>query len=69
MKLIVFNALDGEIFRDCNMIVRASGYEFYVYEDKWCPRYDWCGRYIGAMLDGQFVDVSNIQKWIKGVEY
>lgn len=28
----------------------------------WYPLYDWCGRYIGAVLDGQFQDVENIRK-------
>jgi hypothetical protein len=28
----------------------------------WMPRYDWCGRYIGAIIDGVYHDVSNIRK-------
>jgi hypothetical protein len=26
----------------------------------WYPCFDWCGRYIGSVMHGQYVDKSNI---------
>jgi hypothetical protein len=31
-------------------------------EGFWYPCYDWCNRYTGAVLDGEYVDKSNIKQ-------
>lgn len=63
---MMFELYTGEQCEDnecCNGSM--SGVWLYVINEghrTWMPRYDWCGRYIGAIINGVYHDVSNIKE-------
>ena len=66
-----FNPLTGELVdseSSCDtgkiiwILIAGVGASHLDDEGFWYPCYDWCGRYAGSVLDGQYVDKSNIRR-------
>lgn len=68
-----FDAFTGTLYVNDTHHVRKPNQALFIVVSKehadrigegngWYPLYDWCDRYIGAVLDGQFQDVENIRK-------
>lgn len=62
---MMFELFTGEQCEDNEYDDNMSSIWLYVISEGhsvWMPLYDWCGRYIGAIINSVYHDVSNIRK-------